>query len=72
MPASEIGPLLDRLAHEPAEEEDVYLIPEDMEMETKLAEMDMGALNGERHVGTPSVFGCPECGGVLWKYKMES
>jgi two-component system, chemotaxis family, protein-glutamate methylesterase/glutaminase len=67
LPVSEIGPLLARLAHEPVKEEEVSPVPEDMEMETGLAEMDMESLNGEKHVGTPSAFSCPECSGVLWE-----
>ena len=40
---------------------------EDMEIETKLAEMDIDTLNSSKHVGTPSGFSCPECGGALWE-----
>lgn len=67
-PARDIGPLLARLAREPtrtAEKE----VPEVMEKETEIAEMKMGALNDPDKPGTPSVFGCPECGGVLWEMR---
>ena len=67
MPLSDIGDLLKRLAHEQADEEGAYPVSEDMEMETKLAAMDMHALNSDKHAGTPSAFSCPECGGVLWE-----
>lgn len=64
---SAIGPLLVQLAHEPVAAEGSYPIPRDMELETKLAAMDMSAMHGGEHLGTPSVFSCPECGGVLWE-----
>ena len=67
LPLSAIGPLLARLAREPAAEEGAYPVPEDMEMEAKLTEMDMSTLNGSKRTGRPSPFSCPECGGVLWE-----
>ncbi|MGI8689684.1 MAG: chemotaxis protein CheB [Thermomicrobiales bacterium] len=63
VPATEIGPLLARLAREPAD--DVKEAPEAIEKETEIAALDMAALNDPDKPGTPSVFGCPECGGVL-------
>jgi two-component system chemotaxis response regulator CheB len=41
------------------------------ETETKIAELDMSEIEKEIHVGEPSVFGCPECGGVLWEIDQE-
>src|SRR5262249_44270321 len=35
--------------------------------ETRLAEARMSEIENEMKVGKPSVFGCPECGGVLWE-----
>ena len=35
--------------------------------ETKIAEIDMDAVEDENRPGTPSSFSCPECGGVLWE-----
>ncbi|MBV9691033.1 MAG: chemotaxis protein CheB [Ktedonobacteraceae bacterium] len=67
LPVTNIGPLLARLAREPAAEEGAYPVPEDMELETKMAEMDRSAMNNGAPGGTPSVFSCPECGGVLWE-----
>lgn len=64
---SKIGPVLARLTREQAAVEMKYLVPTDMEMETKLAAMDMSAMHNEEHVGTPSVYSCPECHGVLWE-----
>jgi two-component system chemotaxis response regulator CheB len=66
-PLSDIGPLLEQVAREQAADQGSFPIPEDMEMETKLAAMDMREEQDGEHVGTPSVFSCPECGGVLWE-----
>ena len=35
--------------------------------ETKIAELDMNAVENENRPGVPSPFSCPECGGVLWE-----
>jgi len=40
--------------------------------ETEIAELDnMDAIEDENRPGTPSQFGCPECGGVLWELEEE-
>lgn len=66
MPLSGIGPLLVRLSREQAAQGS-YPISKEMEMETKLAAMDTNEGQYGEQVGTPSVFSCPECGGVLWE-----
>ncbi|MBV8437332.1 MAG: chemotaxis protein CheB [Silvibacterium sp.] len=35
--------------------------------ETRISELDMSQIENEDHPGTPSAFGCPDCGGVLWE-----
>lgn len=67
VPLSSIGPLLVKLSREPAAAQGSYPISQDMEMETKLVAMDTNEGQEREHVGTPSVFSCPECGGVLWE-----
>jgi two-component system, chemotaxis family, protein-glutamate methylesterase/glutaminase len=69
LPLYEIGPLLIRLVGEQAKEEGAYPVPDDMQRETKLIEMDtsIDMLSSNNRVGTPSAFSCPECGGVLWE-----
>jgi two-component system, chemotaxis family, protein-glutamate methylesterase/glutaminase len=67
LPVSEIASLVTRLAYQQVDKEGVYHVPEDMEIEMRITEMDMNALNNGKHAGTPSVFSCPECGGVLWE-----
>lgn len=38
-----------------------------LKKETKIAELDMAAIEDENRPGVPSPFACPECGGVLWE-----
>ena len=67
MPLSGIGPLLEKLSREPTAAQGSYPISQDIEMETKLAAMNTNEDQDGEQVGTPSVFSCPECGGVLWE-----
>jgi two-component system chemotaxis response regulator CheB len=66
LPTREIAPLLVRLSHE-AVEEAAPPVPEEMQKESKIEAMDMDTIEDEEKPGNPSVFGCPECGGVLWE-----
>lgn len=68
LPIAEMGATLVHLANQPAPEEGVYPVPEDMEQETQYTEMqDEDTLASNERLGTPSAFSCPECGGVLWE-----
>jgi len=67
LPLASIGPQLGQLADKQAKEEEGYPVSEDMEKETKLADMDLAIMHNNEQVGTPSAFSCPECGGVLWE-----
>jgi two-component system chemotaxis response regulator CheB len=66
LPASEIGSLLPRLVGEPRGENTMS-----EETRTRLARENEMSSNPERPPetpdGKPSVFGCPDCGGVLWE-----
>ncbi|MCA1667719.1 MAG: chemotaxis protein CheB [Thermomicrobia bacterium] len=66
VPVSAIGPLLDRLTREPAGAEDRE-VSSVMEKETGEAAFDLETIEDPDKFGRPSVFGCPECGGVLWE-----
>ncbi len=66
VPATEIGSLLARLARE-AVHEVVKEAPEAMEKEAEIATLDMSVVGDPDKLGKSSVFGCPECGGVLWE-----
>ena len=35
--------------------------------DVRMAELDMAAIESDIRAGKPLVFGCPECGGVLWE-----
>jgi two-component system, chemotaxis family, protein-glutamate methylesterase/glutaminase len=67
LPTREIASLLVRLALEPVKGETAPPVPEEMQKESEIEAMDMGTIEDEEKPGTPSVFGCPECGGVLWE-----
>src|SRR5207302_739863 len=67
LPLASIGPLLGKLANQPTKEEEGYPVSEDMEKETQLAQMDTAMMHNNEHMGAPSAFSCPECGGVLWE-----
>ena len=43
----------------------------DMTLETEYATLDAAALGRDAPPGKPSVFGCPDCGGVLWELDDE-
>ncbi len=38
-----------------------------MEKESAIEAMEMQTIENDEKPGTPSAFGCPECGGVLWE-----
>ena len=65
---AEIPKLIAQLVNEPARGIQTELPPSDMaRREVRMAELDMSEVEKDLHVGKPSVFGCPECGGVLWE-----
>jgi two-component system chemotaxis response regulator CheB len=64
---AEIAPLLARLAQEPVQEKAVPPVPQDMQKETEIEAMNMSTIQNEDKPGNPSVFGCPDCGGILWE-----
>ncbi|KAB8335037.1 chemotaxis protein CheB [Scytonema tolypothrichoides VB-61278] len=66
LPLSGIPDMLVNLANTPVEgEEDA--VPEVIEFESDLVELDMNVLSNEARPGKPSTFGCPDCGGTLWE-----
>lgn len=68
MPVTEIGGLLVDLSHSPAAD-DTTPVPEGMAIEARIAEMDPVAMADDTRPGTPSVFSCPECNGVLYEIR---
>ena len=68
LPIAEIAAVLVDLAYKPVEEKDMP-VPENIEGESEIAELEMAALNSTDHPGKPSGFACPDCGGALWELK---
>ncbi len=67
LPVDDIAPILVELAYKPVETVGEEAVSSDMEMESDMAELEIGAMQKLERPGTPSPFGCPECGGVLWE-----
>ncbi|MBV9850942.1 MAG: chemotaxis protein CheB [Armatimonadetes bacterium] len=61
-----LGPALADLARTPAPAESEYPMPDRIQTESEIAEMDMAAIESRRD-GTPSEFTCPDCHGSLWE-----
>jgi two-component system, chemotaxis family, protein-glutamate methylesterase/glutaminase len=70
LPVDEIGPLLVRLAGEPAEEGG-YVVSDELDIEVKIALEDKAIDVGVLELGDPSPFACPDCHGVLLRLKMD-
>jgi two-component system, chemotaxis family, protein-glutamate methylesterase/glutaminase len=69
LPLKEISTLLARLASTAAADVASYPVPPGMALESKIAGMDMQALQSEERHGAPSTFSCPECNGVLYEVR---
>ncbi|HCF28341.1 MAG TPA: chemotaxis protein CheB [Cyanobacteria bacterium UBA11049] len=67
LPLAEIATMLTKLAYQPVEENGEDTVSRDLEMECDTAELELGAMQNSERPGTPSPFGCPDCGGVLWE-----
>lgn len=65
VPLVEIAPLLARLVKAPGAEEGECSVSERIETEVKIAREDDALESGIMKWGEPSVYGCPECHGVL-------
>jgi two-component system, chemotaxis family, protein-glutamate methylesterase/glutaminase len=71
VPLEKIAVLLARLAREPAEEEGAYPLPDDMELESKIAGLDPSVLDSDKRPGELSHFTCPECAGPLYEMQQD-
>lgn len=70
LPLDDIPRLLVHLSHQEVEEETTP-VSKELDKETRIAEMDKDAMHDYQHPGVPSVFSCPECGGVLWELQED-
>ena len=71
----EISPLLDRLSRETAEEEGRYPVPDEVEIEARIAEQEMESselIASIEKLGKISKLTCPDCHGALWEINDEN
>lgn len=66
VPLASLGELLARLVVEPPRAMDA-VEDENLDLETRMAELDADALRQDERPGRPSPYSCPDCGGVLWE-----
>ncbi|RUR84679.1 chemotaxis protein CheB [Chlorogloeopsis fritschii PCC 9212] len=67
LPLADIPSTLVELAEIPVEEEVNNSVPDEMEYESDIVELDMDAVENGNRPGEPSSFSCPSCGGTLWE-----
>lgn len=70
LPLRAIGPLLNTLSHETAAEEGRYPVPDEVEIESRIAEQQMEAgelIASVERIGRISKLTCPDCHGALWE-----
>ena len=78
-PAGELASLLARLVHErgerderEAEQEGAYPVPDEMDLENRIARLGPETAEDVKKLGEPSGFTCPECEGPLWEIRDEN
>ncbi len=71
LPLAEIPALLGRLARKPVSEEKRFQVNEELKKEVESAKFNLEVFQDDFKPASPSPFGCPECGGVLWEMKEE-
>ena len=70
LPLRDIAPLLDKLSRETAEEEERYPVPDELEIEARIAQQDMESgqlIASVEKLGQVSKLTCPDCHGALWE-----
>lgn len=67
LPLEKIAPLLSRVTREEAKDEGAYLVPDDMDLESKIVGLDPTVIDGNERPGELSGFTCPECTGPLYE-----
>ena len=69
VPIAEIGALLVHLTNETVEKEGGHLVPEQMDIEVRVAREDNAFESGIMKLGKLSPYTCPECHGTLMQLK---
>jgi len=75
LPLREIPGLLSRLSRETTAEEGAFSVPDEIEIEAKIAEQTMESnelIASVERLGTISKLTCPDCHGALWEIKDEN
>ncbi len=67
IPKSEIPKTIVSLIGKSFPEDHGIAMADEMKKETDIVAMNEEAIDDADKPGTPSVFGCPDCGGVLWE-----
>lgn len=74
VPLREIPSLLDELSRETADEEGRYPVPENVEIEARIAQQEMEGdelIASVERIGKVSKLTCPDCHGALWEISDE-
>jgi len=74
VPLREIASLLDELSRETADEEGRYPVPENVEIEARIAQQEMEGdelIASVERIGKVSKLTCPDCHGALWEISDE-
>ncbi|AII53480.1 chemotaxis protein CheB [Hymenobacter sp. APR13] len=69
-PLPQMGQLLQELTRVPPPAP--VPIPEDIQAEAAIAARVVGTISEVQHIGAPTPFTCPDCGGSLWKLEHGS
>jgi len=75
LPLREIAPLLNRLSREVGGEEERYPVPDNIEIESRIAEQKMESnelIASVERIGKISRLTCPDCHGALWELDDEN
>jgi len=75
VPLREIAPLLNQLSRELANDEGRYPVPDEVEIESRIAEQKMEAdelIASVERLGKVSKLTCPDCHGALWEINDEN
>ena len=70
IPLGDIAPLLNKLSGQPADKEGRYPVPDNLEIEARIAQQDMESdelIAGVEKLGKVSKLTCPDCHGALWE-----